>query len=273
MQTKNIFTNVFSDNTSGSATLLQKIKELAADYLNQADPDSIRLQKDLTEAAHQLKDFAIIIHFIYYFVNELGKNKEKNKLLEFIKNYSDQWSAGTAIKQFSEEIPLQNKTVLIHSNSRTIQEILLNYRGPIDGLYLVQTYSSPAGEGLAQAEALSENGFNVTLIHENNAWNHAGNIAVYLFGADRIEEERFLNKAGTAQLCLMARHFNQPAYVVADARKKAMKDFYTFLGIPYPESIDEKAPQELSGKTKRKFEVNNQYFEWIPNHLITKFYS
>jgi len=273
MQTENIFTNVFSDNTSGSATLLQKFKELAADYLNQADPDLIRLQKDLIGAAQQLKDFAIIIHFIYYFVNELGKNKEKNKLLEFIKDYSDQWSSDRAIKQFSEEISLQNKTVLIHSNSSTIQQMLLNYRGPIHKLSLIQTYSSPAGEGLTQAQRLSENGFNVTLIHENNAWNHAGNIAIYLFGADRIEEERFLNKSGTAQLCLMAGDFNQPAYVVADARKKVVKNFYTFLGIPYPESIDEKAPEELCGKTKRKFEVSNQYFEWIPNRLITKIYS
>jgi len=273
MQGKNIYAGVFNDNVSGSAALLQKIKEITAGYLTNREPGFDKLQQDLTEAAHQLKDFAIIIHFIYYFVNELGKNKEKNQLLEFIQQYNDQWAINRAIKQFNEEISLKNKTVLLHSNSSTIQEILLKYQGTIEGLHLIQTYSSPAGEGLIQAQALSQKGFNMTLIHENNTWNHASKIDFCLFGADRLEAEKFMNKAGTAQLCLIAGHFNQSAYLVADPRKIVVKDFYTFLGVPYPESIDEKAPEELSGKTIRKFEVNNQYFEWVPNHLITKIYS
>lgn len=273
MQEKNIYAKALNDNVSGSAALLQKIKEITTDYLSTGEPDLFLLRNDMREAAQRLKDFAIIIHFFYYFVNELRKNEEKNKLLEFIKLYSDQWTLEKANKRFSEDVSLKHKTVLMHSNSSTIQDMLIKYRGPIDGLQLIQTYSSPAGEGLIQAKALSQKGFDVTLIHENNAWNHAGKIDLYLFGADRFEKERFLNKAGTAQICLLASHFDQPAYVVADPRKKVVKDFYNFLGIPYPDSIDEKAPEELSGKINRKFKVHNQYFEWIPSRLITKFYS
>lgn len=274
MSEKNLFNEVLKNNTSGSVALLNQMKGKLRDYLNSsASPDPKIVTKDLKQAAKELKDFAVIIHFSYHFLKHAQTNPSVNSLLKFLDQYENQWSLDSLIQDFNREISLKDKTVLLHSNSGTIQKVLTQYEGSKSGLRIIQTYSSPSGEGLIQGGELSAKGFDLVLIHENNVWNRAETIDFFLFGADRMEKERFMNKAGTAQLCLVAHHIEQPVYVVADPRKMVNKEFYDFLDIKISDELPENAPPELMSKTLPGITVRNQNFEWIPFELVTKIYS
>lgn len=273
MSKNNLFNEVLKDNISGSVALLNQIKEKLRNYLNSsASPDPKVVTKDLKQAAEELKDFAVIIHFSYHFLKHAQTNPSVSSLLKFLDQYEKQWSLDSLIQNFNQEISLKNKTVLLHSNSSTIQKVLTHYEGNKSGLRIIQTYSSPSGEGLTQGGKLSAKGFDVNLIHENNAWNWSETIDFFLFGADRMETRRFMNKAGTAQLCLLARHIEQPVYVVADPRKMVKKDFYDFLEIKMSDKLPENESPELKSTAMPVIEVKNQNFEWIPLELVTKVY-
>lgn len=270
----NLFNEVLKDNISGSVALLNQIKEKLRTYLNSsASPDTKMVTKDLKQAAEELKNFAVIIHFSYHFLKYAQTNPSVNSLLKFLDQYEKQWSLNSLIQDFNQEISLRDKAVLLHSNSSTIQEVLSQYAGNKSGLRIIQTYSSPSGEGLIQGRELSANGFDVVLIHENNVWSWSETIDIFLFGADRLEKNRFMNKSGTAQLCLLARNVEQPVYIVADPRKVIKKEFYDFLDINMPDRIPETPPGELTRNPYPGLTVRNQDFEWIPIELVTHVYS
>ena len=127
---------------------------------------------------------------------------------------------------------------------------------------VVQTYSSPSGEGADQAEKLSALGFNVTLMHEDaiSRWIDTTDFAI--FGSDLILEDKFLNKTGTFPLIMMLSHFQKPVYVLAENRKVFQERSLSSetLEAVYHESG--RSSRELYGGKVQAIQVFNYYFEF-----------
>ncbi|MCF8307548.1 MAG: hypothetical protein K9I68_00920 [Bacteroidales bacterium] len=272
MDATQLFNDIITDNTSGSGELLSQLKAKVKSYLESSNPNPGKLVKELQKVAEELKDFAVIIHFIYHFTKKVESDPSISSLKNFMDEYEKKWNVTGLIRKFYRDVCLAGKTILVHSNSSTVKSVLEHMDEP-GNCRIIQTFSSPAGEGIKQGAFLTDKGFDVTMIHENNAWNFAGTIDCFLFGADRVETGRFMNKAGTAHLCLLARYLSLPVYVVADPRKKVEPSYYDFLKLKFPEQPSDNNSSELMQAVPEGMEIRNPYFEWIPLKLVTDVYS
>ncbi|MCF8231751.1 MAG: hypothetical protein K9J27_06120 [Bacteroidales bacterium] len=272
MDTSQLFRDIITDKTSGSGELLRKLKAEIESYLESDNPNTDKLVDDLQKATLELKDFAVIIHFVYHFMKKAQSDSSISSLRAFLDEYDKKWDVSGLVYRFHRDVDIEGKTVLVHSNSSTVRSVLGNFDLP-GKCRIIQTFSSPAGEGINQGTFLAEKGFDVTMIHENNAWNFAGSIDYFLFGADRVESDRFMNKAGTAHLCLVARYHGLPVYIVADPRKKVEPSYYDFLKVKIPRQVEDTDATALIKEIPEEIEVRNQDFEWIPLELVTGVYS
>lgn len=274
MKSMQLFDEIVNDNTSGSMELVRLLQAAVMQYLNSEETKFAELDTALRQVAAKRKEFPVVLHFIYHFLKELEKAGASTELFYIIEDYNRRWNTDTLIRDFYRDNAIPGKNILVHSNSSTVTKTLEDFSGNKSECHIFQTFSSPAGEGMKQADTLADMGFPVTLLHENNAWNFSDELDMFLFGADRVEKERFMNKTGTALLCLMAREKKKPVFVLADPRKNIDDKVYRFLDVEPVEHPPEVDPDELAKAGKYPdIAIKNQYFEWIPCSLVTRFYS
>ena len=81
-----------------------------------------------------------------------------------------------------------------------------------------------------------------------------------LLGCDGVYSDGFVNKAGSLAICLAAKEYGKPVYVLADSRK--------ISHYPAPKEKT-KAPSEISARAHPNLEILNYYFETVPHKLVT----
>ncbi|MGB9743901.1 MAG: hypothetical protein ACPLW6_01345 [Desulfurella sp.] len=118
----------------------------------------------------------------------------------------------------------------------------------------------PKKEGEAFALDLKKIGKNVVVFEDNNYLFGAKMCDVFLSGADALFDDFFVNKSQTFCLCLLARYFKKPFYVIANKYKylpDKLKNYYKILQMPKSEV------------TKKDLDTYNVYFEEIPLEFVT----
>ncbi len=151
---------------------------------------------------------------------------------------------------------LDNKNVCTISYSKEV--FLSIVRSLCKTVYI--GVSHPKKEGEMLALHLKENGKNVVLFEDNNYLWGAKECDIFISGADALFDNFFVNKSQTFSLCLLAKYFEKPFYVVANKYKylpEKLKKYYKILQMPKSEV------------TKKDLDVYNVYFEEIPLSLVT----
>jgi len=177
-----------------------------------------------------------------------------------------------ACKSFINDNDLQDKSILVHSNSLAIRKLFSELARKKSNVSVYQTYSSSAGEGKMQAEYISSLGFNITFIHENAVGRFIKDIDMVVFGVDLITETELLNKTGTLSITLLFNHFGKPVFVIADSRKILRPDELSEKTINGLTNEEEKPSEELWENPSKNIRVVNYYFEMTENELATAFY-
>jgi len=231
------------------------------EYLSQADKVEIdKLVDGLRTTLESHYSFIVVFHFVntlFNFIEEKnGNDLESRIILEFIDSYRNSWKdvneriADLSAKTIRED----DKKILLHSNSSTVQSIFKLWAQ--DGLEkeVFQTESEPMREGYVQGKFISELGFEVHYIKDSESEKFASTIDVVIFGADAIFENAFLNKSGSAAITSAIINSGGSCFVAADSRKLIGQDQYPGFEV-----------------IKKKIDNGSYPFELTGNHQVTKF--
>ena len=264
---KKEISSAMSDHESGSLQLLDNlIRSFESFYKRSGNQVHTDMEKFLSSLETGFNDFPVIQHFLKNFKEFLSSGSQANGAA-FLSQYNQKWENidhNIAIVA-SKIIDCSGKSIMVHSNSKTIQTFLKIQKSNSSVINIIQTESRPVMEGRKQAEYLINLGFPVKFITDSSAARYFSEIEYVITGADRINSDSFINKTGTMVLALLAREFGKPFYVLFDSRK-IVRD------KPFPQFEEkQKDPEEVWKNHPLTIEVKNYYFESIPMKLVTHF--
>ena len=268
--------SIVSDSQSGSVEILENTMNIIKEYLYNEKVDKEYLVNNLYQLIEAHNQMAILYHFVDGLLSILFKNKSEDFNQECI-NYIDRYMKKyenihqKIAKQLLDTVILENKKVLIHSNSRTLVQVFHDVRDNVKNLSFIQTESRPSFEGIQQAQKLADAGYEIKLIVDSAAVRYFNDIDYIIFGADAIFKDSFINKIGTFSLALAGVHFAKKVYVMADERKKT--DNLKYLDTTNLKNQKRRSPEEVWNQSYHHIVVENYYFEETPNHLVTRIFT
>jgi len=124
--------------------------------------------------------------------------------------------------------------------------------------------SRPKNEGRVLARTLQQHGVISTLIVDAAMGLHVPECDVVLLGADAVTPEFFINKIGSLSLCLLAREYGVPVYVVTDPFRLVNR------GKLPRRQINHSAAEIIAGRAL--FAVDNRYFDFVPLKLVDRIF-
>ncbi len=274
---------LLSNNRSGSSALLAKLLDLLEEYHNDPDRYSIQDMKSiLNRLIDGFPDFSIYFHFYRAFNNRLkvleGYSFHANDIMkemsQFLLSYKSKWKDvnNRIATSVIDNLDLNNKKVLLHSNSLTIRsvfDILCK-----NDIYpdIIQTVSYPVKEGILQAKFLARKKLIITLITDASVSLFIPTIDCAILGADAIFEKSFVNKTGSMHIALACKYYNKDLYVFSDSRKKTDRDIPSGTFIERLKNEKEKPPEEILLNAPENIHPSNRYFEEIPDSLVSRFF-
>ncbi len=261
-----------TDNLTGSKGLHDRLL-LSIESSLENDKDSWMNRKNdiirsLEELAGNLNQFVILKNFIGEFTRELNHWNE-DRIIEQIRTYLDhykkKWDKAQelAIGHFLDRCELEGNVILLHSNSSSIRSLFRTTRNKDINLKIVQTESRPGFEGRKQAMYLADIGYKAKIIVDAAIMLYLDQIDMVILGADALYPEQFVNKIGSHTICSAAHETGKPVYVLADSRKISKHS-----DIPRE---NPKPVMEVWKEHPEELEIENYYFETVPNKLVTGF--
>lgn len=264
---------ILKDNKSGSLDVLDNFISILKSLLdNNYDYNIPKIYKylkvNIKFFRKNFKNFAVFIHFINYLEKSIIEcNKKKpDKLLNYIIKYEEKWKNVDyrIAEKFVKQINLMNKTILLHSRSKTIVILLKILKDKNINLKIYQTESRPLNEGILQAEEISKIGYKVNLITDFAFTKFINEIDFVILGADFITNKFIVNKIGSFSIASVCKNFDIPVFIIADSRKFIKKKII-FNEIEKPQN-------EIHNTKNKNIIVVNYYFEKIPLNLINKIF-
>jgi translation initiation factor 2B subunit (eIF-2B alpha/beta/delta family) len=159
--------------------------------------------------------------------------------------------------------PLLIGTIMTHSFSGTVLEVLTNCLSQIEQVIVLE--GRPRYEGREVARALSKSNASITLITDAQADIFLPRCHAVVVGADSIlANGDVLNKAGTALLAWAARGHKIPFYVLCETLKISPQSWSGDLA-----QLEEKEPTEVLEQHMPGVNVRNFYFDRTLSKLVT----
>ncbi len=234
---KELFDRIAADRQSGSLKILNDTLSAVERCLKQGFSET-ELSGHLQRLMEIFPDFALLHHFGNSYSKAMAESQD---IAGFLSRYSSFWKNAdrkVAINFLLRADPA-GKTLLLHSNSRTLHALFETLRQKHISTRVLQTVSSPGYEGSVQAKHIASLGFPVKLIPDNSVGKYLRNIDMFLSGADRITPDFVINKVNTRTIAELCQTSGIPAYALADSRK------FTAAYPASPAPLFEKIPREL----------------------------
>src|SRR6266699_3809261 len=163
----------------------------------------------------------------------------------------------------SYAMPFLTGTIMTHSFSGTVLEVLINCLSQIEQVIVLE--GRPRYEGREVARALSKSNASITLITEAQADIFLPQCHAVVVGADSIlANGDVLNKAGTALLAWAAHGHKIPFYVLCETLKISPQSWFGDFA-----QLEEKEPAEVLEQYIPGVSVRNFYFDRTPSKLVT----
>lgn len=204
------------NQSSGSSQLLQEIINTLT--TNKAS------DHDLLWSFSTLGEIDPSMRLIHHFLEELKPAigyDFNNQIQEYIFRWEN--VNEKIVKNLLNSLPNRSLTILTHSHSGVVIEVIMLMLKYGYSIEIIQTESHPGGEGFIQAKALHQLGVAVTIIKDNTIIDHIGTVNCCFFGVDQYDEKSFVNKVGSNNIVEMADKANVPVFVLGDTRKKVNK--------------------------------------------------
>jgi translation initiation factor eIF-2B subunit delta len=275
-----IFSEIHTDRTSGSGTILRKTEEALLNYLENEDLLSTsELNEQLFKLVLHFPQFGLLLHFYRFIENHTAFSGKANISIPEIKDtvrlYRKKWEHAQdgASRQLIDRTDLSGKTVLLHSNSSALFNLFRKLSSTKHKPVVWQTWSSPKGEGRWQAEHLTEQGYEVHLFHEDNLNRFIRGIDLAILGTDLVLEDKFLNKSGSYLIALMCNSCNVPLYLLSEQRKIFVKQEVPAEILARIEQEEDKPFTELHEHPDKRMIIHNPYFEYTPLSMVDQVFT
>ncbi|MFO7872360.1 MAG: S-methyl-5-thioribose-1-phosphate isomerase [Candidatus Undinarchaeales archaeon] len=160
---------------------------------------------------------------------------------------------------------IKNEQIIFtHCHSSTVNSILKYAFNHGKKFEVICTETRPFGQGFITARELSEAGIPVTLIVDSAVMQNMEKVDLVLVGADTItKENKLINKIGTSQIALIAKHFDIPFYSAAQILKFTDKKAEDI-------ELEERGEEEiLEGRKLPDVNVRNVVFDITEPEYIT----
>lgn len=264
-------TEILEDNRSGSRAITVKVSRLFRQLISKEDVDRSEIINRLRSASRKLEkahpalvSLGNMCDSVLLIVDTAPPREE---LIKRLNRLFDDWG-----ELFEERTTLQIaghlyqrldevKTIFSHSHSSTIHTVFKHIAGKNTSFSFVQTVAWPAREGVTMAKMLAALNYPVELIADAGIAEALQQVDMVLLGADSIRDNRFVNKQGSLAICLLAKQFGKPVYLIADSSKLDRSET--------PKEIQRQNPRELMEEEIDSITVNNRYFEPVPLSLVT----
>lgn len=264
-----------AENSNVLEIIINSIKDF---YARNSSQDSELVNNILIDQIYKVYNKFFHHTIIFHFINELFKfiecvKEEKNcntLILEFINEYENHWSQANKLifNNLVNIYDINNKSILLHSNSITIINLLKEFKANNINIDVYQTVSYPEKEGITHANNISDLGFNVTLVDDLSLTSALDNINIVFLGADSIFEDYFINKSGSKSIAILAKNNAIPIFVISDSRKILnQKNLNSLLVEKYS---NEKSNVNIDNLSTNVKYINNSY-EKVPNNYVSRF--
>lgn len=261
MKANDPLSKVFFDNTSGSSAILDQLISIINKHAKEDDWKEHTLRT--TEfGIKELVHFEVVKHFLVSLKEQLPTVQSSKELVLWLKNYEKEWSLITDkwVEVLLGIIKDEKVIISTHSQSESLKSVFYQLFKSHLHIKIFQTQSGPANEGELQANWLVNKGIEVILTTDSIAPSFVEKCDIVLMGCDGIYSDGFINKAGSLALCLAAKQFGKPVYILTDTRKISHD--------VAPEEKPKPSP-EVSSRSHPNLEILNLYFEKVPHNLVT----
>lgn len=126
--------------------------------------------------------------------------------------------------QLYKQLEDTGNIILCHSRSGSVLKALEHRKNRLDTIY--QTVARPGEEGRSAADTLTQNGFKVELIEDDDFPSALARGAVPVMGADAVTEEFLVNKVGSLAIIRAALEAQITPIILAGREKLIQKSIY-----------------------------------------------
>lgn len=227
----------------------------------------------ITENPHLFALFHFVNSIFIHLQSQPSHLTTSTAIYDFVADYERQWKNANdeIIKHLHNQVDLNGKSILLHSNSALIQklfEILAdNDISPI----IYQTVSRPSNEGKQQAKFLANLGFTVNYVEEVAIGRFIPAIDMAILTADGILKNQFINKAGSLLIALAFHQFKKPTYVLSDTRRRLNEDICPPELLKKLTTEPQKPTDELWQFPPKEVTPINYFYDATPSELITNY--
>ncbi len=260
------FDALYSDHTSGSTSLLFQFQDALIEKLSvNSDNWKVDLSQELSNASAHWKQFLVIQHFISELAPGIDSANSQGNIKTWIENYRNSWENQEEKWVATLSMIAGNvDKITTHSNSNSVKQTLRSWKNSGEKFKIYQTLSGPVNEGVEQAKWLSEVKIPVMLVPDAMASWCIRNSDMVLLGTDGVYPDGFQNKMGSLAMCMAAKEFNKPVYVLFDGRK---------ILETAPEPENPKPAEEVLKIPPTGIEIRNYYFESVPHSFVSGYIS
>jgi translation initiation factor eIF-2B subunit alpha len=238
-----VFQKILNDKNSGSSEILTNL----ITYLYIQVRHGRSIIKQINTAENQLGHFAVIKNFLIQ-LKIIIKRNDRNALLEYLSSYK-QNENDKYLKIFNvlpDEIKISRKIVTL-SNSHTVCEILKQWYKQNNKIKVFILESLPGGEGRILTKNLKRAGIKSETLMDSKLSEILEKSDLLLIGCDIIlKNGSIVNKTGSRNAAIIAKHFNKPVVVVSANSKRVRNNYFIIKGRnPAEKFLFEKVEKEL----------------------------
>ena len=205
------------DRINGSTTMLFKLLDIMEAMIKNHQ-NLTEYQQELNEIIKNQSHFINLVNITRQISENLSDTVAILNLITDIRQYYQ-----TLFEKQANIIlqkPHKDKIkILTHSNSSSIKNVIMHIKDKVKSIEIVQTVSTPGDEGKLQADFFCKNGIPVTLIDDSAVANYIPEVDFILSGCDQYNNTHFVNKTGTLNLSIIAKHYDTKLYVLCDKYK------------------------------------------------------
>lgn len=212
-------------------------------------------------------------HFINHFLLQISPENQPIIIKELLEVFHERWknverkTAEIAIQQYDFE----SKSILIHGSDECITALIENLVVNLKTCNVTQIITLHDKIGKQQATQIANLEIPVSVIDDSEIAKYIQQIDVVLMSPEIVMHDSFIAQTGAYNLCLIAKHFNIPIFILSDTRRILNKKYFpnsvvdTFVGKNKKPIVDfwKDAPQNIN--------IQYIHLEEIPNELVTKF--
>lgn len=270
----NLLEEVKHDHTSGASVVAKKaiscLETLAKEKSNVAvaelSAEIERVASEILKAQPNMAQLTNLFNTIFMTLDAETSGDAlalSRKIAGEAKRFAENAkNAVLKVAEFGAQLISSDDTVLTHSNSSTILEIIKKAHKENKTFEVIISESRPACEGQERAQELSKMGIRTIYLIDAAIGMGVERADIVLLGADSISETALVNKIGSKAICLLAREALVPCYAASESSKFTPQKL-----SPKKEPLRD--PKEVWANPPSEISIENYYFDEVPLDLFT----